>query len=274
MAATGLMGFSTQVMNHSISMISFSRVLSRPAALLVGMWVLCMIFVPIANWVWGAAALRLLIVISVLLQAGAVLAVLLPGWGYRYTSMVGLAIASLTFLVEYLGSHTGFPFGDYSYTDLLQPQLGDVPLLIPVAWLMMLPCAWAVAHALRASRWQFALLSGFALTAWDLFLDPQMVHWDLWQWHEQGGYFGIPWQNYLGWFMTGTLLTWLIQPKPVPVRPLLIIYSITWFLETFGLAFFWGLPGPALVGGMVMGGCMVWGWRQSYLKQLETGEGG
>ena len=33
------------------------------ALLLVGLWLLCMIFVPIANWVWGAAALRSLIVL-------------------------------------------------------------------------------------------------------------------------------------------------------------------------------------------------------------------
>lgn len=220
-----------------------------------------MIFVPIANWVWGAAALRMLIVMSVLLQAGAVLALLLSAWGARYTLQVSLIVVGLTFMIEYIGSHTGFPFGHYSYTDLLRPQVGGVPLLIPVAWLMMLPCAWAIAHSSRASRWQFALLSGLALTAWDLFLDPQMVHWKLWVWHEPGGYFGIPWQNYLGWFGSGVLLTWLINPQAVPMRPLLIIYSLTWFLETFGLAFFWDLPGPALVGGLVMGGCMMWGWH-------------
>ena len=248
-------------MNGSILAPFSTRPLARPAIVLVGLWVLCMIFVPIANWVWGAAALRLLLITSVMLQAGAVLAVLLPAWGWRYTLGVSLVVFSLTFSVEYLGSHTGWPFGGYSYTNLLQPQLGGVPLLIPVAWLMMLPCTWAVAHRLRASRWQFALMSGLALTAWDLFLDPQMVNWNLWQWHEPNGYFGIPWQNYVGWFVTGTLLTWLIQPRRVPVRPLLIIYAITWFLETFGLAFFWGLVGPAIVGGIVMGGCMVWGWQ-------------
>ena len=40
---------------------------------------------------------------------------------------------------EAIGSKTGFPFGAYHYTDRLQPQLLGVPLLIPLAWLMMLP---------------------------------------------------------------------------------------------------------------------------------------
>jgi hypothetical protein len=39
----------------------------------------------------------------------------------------------------------------------------------------------------------------------------------------------------------------------LPARPLIAIYAITWALETIGLLFFWGLPGPALVGGAVMG---------------------
>lgn len=220
-----------------------------------------MIFVPIANWIWGAAALTLLIILTVLLHAGAVLAVVLPGWGWGYTLRVVLIVVWLTFLAEYIGSHTGWPFGSYSYTDRLQPQLGGVPLLIPIAWLMMLPCAWAIAQPWRASRWQFALVSTIALTAWDLLLDPQMVAWELWVWHDPGGYFGIPWQNYGGWLLTGFIVTWIIQPKPAPTRPLLLIYSITWFLESFGLALFWGLPGPALVGGLAMGACMVYGWR-------------
>ena len=248
-----------------MSLLALAVLPRRPVAtVLVGMWLLSMVLVPIANWVWGAAALRLLIVLSVLLQAGAVLAVLHTAWGWRYLFTTGLIIAVFTFSVEYVGSHTGFPFGDYRYTNLLQPQLGQVPLLIPVAWLMMLPCAWAVAASRRHSRWQFALLSSVALTAWDLFLDPQMVHWNVWRWQEPGGYFGIPWQNYLGWFATGALLTWLINPKEVPVRPLLIIYGLTWFLETFGQAFFWGLVGPAIAGGIVMGVCMIWGWSKSW----------
>jgi putative membrane protein len=36
-------------------------------------------------------------------------------------------------------------------------------------------------------------------------------------------------------------------------RPLLLIYGITWALESIGLAVFWGLPGPAVAGFLVMG---------------------
>jgi putative membrane protein len=184
-------------------------------------------------------------------------------------------ITVLTLFVEWLGSTTGFPFGSYTYTDLVQPQIAHVPILIPAAWFMMLPPAWAAAWLLHAQlpanwatkRWLFPLLAGLTFTAWDLFLDPQMAAWGLWIWDNPGGYFGIPWVNSVGWWGTAVLLTALIRPKDLPIKPLLIIYTITWFLETFGLLFFWNLAGPALVGGAVMG-IFVWlGWRFEFSKK-------
>lgn len=237
-----------------------------------------MISLPILNWIWGAGMLPLGLTLGVGLQAAAVLLILLEKWGWQKTVGTAVLIAVLTLLVEWLGSTTGFPFGSYRYTDLMQPQIAHVPLLIPLAWFMMLPCAWAVASQIQAQlpvRWQqnqglYLLLAGLALTAWDLFLDPQMVAWDLWLWDNPSGYFGIPWSNYLGWLGTAVLLTALIRPQNLPQKPLLIIYTITWFLETIGLFFFWGLVGPALVGGVVMGLFTWLGWRSVFSKQYSV----
>ena len=233
---------------------------SLPAGLLIVAWVLLMISVPIINWTVGQSAMRQMLVVSVVAQAAAVLAILQQAWGWARTLRLAAAVSLLTFLVEFLGSRTGFPFGPYSYTDLLQPQLGHVPLLIPLAWFMMLPAAWATVYHYRGRRLRFILLSAVALTAWDMLLDPQMVAWGLWVWNNPGGFFGIPWSNYAGWLLTAALLTWLLRPAGLPVRPLLFIYTITWFLESFGLAFFWGLPGPALAGGLLMGLFVLVGW--------------
>ena len=233
---------------------------SLPAGLLIVAWVLLMISVPIINWTLGQSAMRQMLVVSVVAQAAAVLAILQQAWGWARTLRLAAAVSLLTFLVEFLGSRTGFPFGPYSYTDLLQPQLGHVPLLIPLAWFMMLPAAWATVYHYRGRRLRFILLSAVALTAWDMLLDPQMVAWGLWVWNNPGGFFGIPWSNYAGWLLTAALLTWLLRPAGLPVRPLLFIYTITWFLESFGLAFFWGLPGPALAGGLLMGFFVLVGW--------------
>lgn len=232
-------------------------------------WIFAMVSLPILNWIWGAGMLPLGLTLGVGLQATAVFLIIQDKWGWQKTAGTAVLIATLALFVEWLGSTTGFPFGSYSYTNLMQPQIAHVPALIPFAWFMMLPCAWAVARQIQAQlpqRWAnnqllYLLLAGLAFTAWDLFLDPQMVGWGLWQWDNPSGYFGIPWSNYVGWWGTAVLLTALIRPNNLPVKPLLIIYTITWFLETVGLFFFWGLTGPALIGGAVMG-LFVWlGWR-------------
>jgi lycopene beta-cyclase len=75
-----------------------------------------------------------------------VLALVQMAWGWPRTLQTLLIIAVLTWLVEAVGSATGLPFGQYSYTDNLQPQLAHVPLIIPLAWFMMLPPAWAIAQ--------------------------------------------------------------------------------------------------------------------------------
>ncbi len=226
-----------------------------PSPYLLAAWVLSMVALPLAKYFCGEAVLPVGITLSALLQVGVVLTVLHHAWGPARTLWTALIVAVSTWLIEFVGSTTGYPFGVYHYTDLLQPQVGGVPILIPLAWLMMLPPAWAVAQSLAgsASRPAFIGWSALALTAWDLFLDPQMVAWGLWMWAQPGGYFGIPWVNFLGWLLASALITALVRPGPLPARPLMLIYAITWLLESIGLIFFWELPGPGIVGFIGMG---------------------
>ncbi len=225
-------------------------------------WVLAMISLPIQKWVLGENALATGISIGVLLQWMAVWAILVWAWGLRRAAVVTGMIVLLAWGVEYVGHTTGFPFGAYAYTERLQPQIGGVPLLIPLAWVMMLPSAWAIAWRITRNRLGFVLVSALAFTVWDLFLDPQMVGWKLWIWEQPGGYFGIPWTNFAGWFLASLVLSLLSRPlitvSDLPSRSLIAIYAITWALELIGLLCFWGLTGPALVGGVAMGAILLW----------------
>lgn len=230
-------------------------------------WVLEMVSVPILKWRWGTRAERTGIILGVLLQAATVVAVLYAAWGLWPTLRAALIVAGLGWGVEYVGSHTGLPFGHYHYTERLQPQLGGVPLLIPLAWLMMLPPAWAVARLITGGAGASSILTtALAFTAWDLFLDPQMVAWGFWVWDQPGSYFGIPWLNYAGWLLASAVMTALSAPLsaplavpgPLPTTPLFLVYGITWFLQAFGQFFFWKLRGPAIAGAVGMGIWVVW----------------
>ena len=54
------------------------------------------------------------------------------------------AIVSWTF--EQFGVATGLIFGNYHYTNYLGARLGDVPLLIPLAWFMMIYPSYVIAN--------------------------------------------------------------------------------------------------------------------------------
>ena len=109
-------------------------------------WVAGMLAMPIGEWIVGRGGLIAGVILTVLLQAWLATFFLVRAGGVRRTAFIVATVAVVAWASEALGSHTGFPFGAYHYTDRLQPQLLGVPLLIPLAWLMMLPPAWAVSQ--------------------------------------------------------------------------------------------------------------------------------
>lgn len=235
---------------------------SKVAWQLVGAWVLTMIAIPILRWTLGDGVLHWGVMLSVALLALAMIGALWAQWGGWTTGRLVVSVGILSWTLEWIGSTTGFPFGSYHYTPLLQPQIAGVPVLIPLAWLMMLPPAWAVASLIVGGRrdWRFVLVSAAAFTAWDLFLDPQMVGWGYWVWAAPGGYFGIPWVNFGGWMLGSALITSLVRPGQLSAPIFVTVYAITWFLQTVGQALFWQMPGPAVVGGVVMGVFLLWAY--------------
>ncbi|MBX9928551.1 MAG: carotenoid biosynthesis protein [Gemmatimonadaceae bacterium] len=132
----------------------------------------------------------------------------------RRTAWTMFAVASTVALSsELLGTSTGYPFGPYEYTTLLGYRiLGLVPFPIPISWYYMLYGSLAIlARTLRpsdssASKWGWAALAGVILTAWDVSMDPAMVNTAHWVWHTAGAYYGMPWSNFAGWLLTGTIV--------------------------------------------------------------------
>ncbi len=246
--------------------------------LLILFWLIFLLCMPFIERAWGERVFHRSVALSVLIQAGIVVFLLSRSVGILRTAIIAGEVVILTWAVEAIGASTSLPFGAYRYTDGLQPQLLGVPVLIPLAWLMMLPPSWAIAQRVTGPRrgLTFIALSALAFTAWDLFLDPQMVRWGLWIWGESPippeiGYFGIPWVNFAGWILTSGLITALVRPPELPERPLLVIYSLTWLTEAAGLRIFWDLSGPALSGFVGMGLFVLlayyFGRRQAFWKK-------
>ena len=181
-------------------------------------------------------------------------------------------VVSLTF--ESVGVLTGWVYGPYHYGDTLGVKVfGLVPVLIPIAWFMMVYTAYAVVELVgrrltrrRDMLWHvwMLLLAAMAMTAWDVVMDPIMVRNKHWIWEVNGAYFGIPAHNYVGWMAT-TFTTYLLFRLLQSSRSRTAFstvqrfhlwpvwaYVITWLANVL-VAWEMNLLGPAVAGFFAMG---------------------
>jgi putative membrane protein len=178
-------------------------------------------------------------------------------FGGRWTLQFAAIATAFGLGIELLGSKTGWPFGDYFYTDVLQPQILSVPVIVPLAWLMMAYPCLVLARAVTV-RW-VVLMAAVGLTTWDFFLDPQMVGEGYWVWQtvspDLPGIPGIPLQNYAGWLVGTLLLMAVLNRLPradVDLRVPLVLYGWMWIGGIIANAVFLDRPGVAIVGGIGM----------------------
>ena len=237
--------------------------LDRYLGFLLISWLVVMAALPLLRRVFGEQVFLQGLALVVLFQVLFILQVLYRAWGWWSLLRMAVGVVLLVWIAAAIVIRSGLPFGSYQFTSLLQPQVMGVPFLIPFMWLMMLPPAWAVAKLITRkvngclARPLFIITSALAFTAWDLYLDPQMVLWGVWKWSPPGGYFGIPWMSLLGWLLVSGLISVGISPKRLPGGLLVVVYALTWLVEFISLVVFWGLPGPGLVGFLVMGGMLL-----------------
>ena len=206
------------------------------------------------------------------------------GWKWTLMLLGSTFLVSLVF--ESVGVATGWVYGAYAYTDKLGYKfLGLVPVLIPVAWFMMSYPSFIIANRIipkKQNNWRWRLsvaaVGAIIMTAWDLAMDPMMVNGEHWVWKEPGAYFGIPLQNYWGWWLTifvtfllflvvgGLTPTKLESPDPGFERQAVLSYAIAG-LSTVIVCLQIGLGGPALVGIFAMLPWVVMGWRMKQSEQ-------
>lgn len=172
-------------------------------------------------------------------------------------------------LIEVIGTITQFPFGDYTYTNALGPALLGVPIVIPMAWSMMSYPILLAAQRLSSTGFGVALIGGWLMFSWDLFLDPQMIAEGYWIWNDTTwalpGIDGVPLQNFLGWLLSAFILMWLLDRLPRKAAkdgvPNLML-SWMFLSNVLANAVFFDRPTVAIWGGVCMGLVVLpWWWK-------------
>ena len=132
------------------------------------------------------------------------------GWrGSLFFIVVCLCVSNL---LENVSILTGFPFGWYHYSAGLGPKIFLVPMVIGPAYFGVGYLSWTLARAILgdkdaslsgARRFTVPVIASFIMVGWDLTIDPsQSTIQGNWLWHHGGSFFGVPLQNFLGWYFT------------------------------------------------------------------------
>jgi putative membrane protein len=165
---------------------------------------------------------------------------------------------------EDLSIHTGFPFGNYYYTDALGPKVDVTPVMLGLNyfWLFVLPAFFVsnlivngsfTSQGTTVRQLLFtSFIASILISGMDMVVDPmdatKMKEW-VWTNNAYTGYYGIPYLNYLGYIIVMTpaffilgLVSRKFSSKPVGPIP-------GWFASVALLFYFlnflmYGLPSP------------------------------
>ena len=178
----------------------------------------------------------------------------------RQTKRYGLTIVFVLWLfalaVELFAIQTCWLYGCFTYSDLLGYKImWAVPRILFFTWPpLVLGAVWLFNHFKTSPR-ILAFWSGLLLVVIDLILDPVAVAQGFWSFSESGRWYNIPWTNFLGWLLSGTvgsyLLLNLLQDANYPDAPKsqYMRWSLFCSLVFFSsAAFFLGLLWPGVIG--------------------------
>ncbi len=131
-------------------------------------------------------------------------------FGRRDTLATFATVFAVGYVFEAVGTETGLIYGAYYYPESLNgPLLWGVPPLLPLIYVAMGYASFWTARLLlgRLGRlqWRDALplsvVAAFLMVLWDLAIDPtQSTVLSRYVWLHGGAYFGVPFQNFVGWF--------------------------------------------------------------------------
>ena len=104
---------------------------------------------------------------------------------------------TIGFISEQIGVHTGYLFGNYSYSDNLGLKIYGVPVIIGINWAILSIGSWHLCKNITKLKIVNILIASLLMTTFDFVMEPTAIDLDYWKW-ENGI---IPIYNYISWFL-------------------------------------------------------------------------
>ena len=193
--------------------------------------------------------------------------VALARWLERRGVYALLALGLFAICIESFAVATGFPYGRFSYGVKIGAKMfGLVPWTVMFAWTPILLASYALArrsvgpkasaHGSAISRfqkWKIAIATALWTVTFDLVLDAGAVSQGFWNYDLGGAWYNVPFSNFVGWILSGTIGAFILQyfaqwhARDLPPRNLL---GSAWLLMIFwtSVCAFSGLWWAAAIG--------------------------
>jgi putative membrane protein len=111
-------------------------------------------------------------------------------------------------VLEWMGVHKNWIFGDYSYGQALGVQLDAIPITIGVNWFLLVYSAGVLMQLSRIRSAIMRIITGaIILVLLDLLIEPVAQHFNYWHWTNGI----IPLKNYLGWFIVSVVMLFVFE---------------------------------------------------------------
>ncbi|MFW6320913.1 MAG: bisanhydrobacterioruberin hydratase [Halohasta sp.] len=162
-------------------------------------------------WPFLPAPLRFnapLILFGTVVMAAPLLVGVVPAVDRRALGGVGILVG-YTYLIEYVGVSTGWPYGEFDYGISLGPMVGEIPAALPVFFLPIVLNTYLLSLLLlggqRDSRPLRLAVVIPAVVAMDVVLDPAAVSLGFWTYADGGVFYDVPLSNYAGWMVSAAV---------------------------------------------------------------------
>ena len=151
------------------------------------------------------------IVFSALIAAPAIIQ-LFKESGIFKGLIIYTTIALVAIIVENLAIITGFPYGHFSYGNMLGWKILHVPATLILTFPPLVIGSGYIANKISERygiyrKFHKIMIATFVLVALDLVLDPGATLLGFWTWNNPGIYYGVPFINFGGWILTGIITT-------------------------------------------------------------------
>ena len=109
--------------------------------------------------------------------------------------------------VEWIGVHTHYLFGIYSYGKNLGLKLSGIPLIIGINWVVLILVTHSISLKFLNHSIFTPVLAAIFMVGLDILIEPVAIKSDYWSWFENQ----IPVFNYVCWFFISLIIHFIFR---------------------------------------------------------------